>query len=374
VKPGDRLRIEVLDALPGRPLSGIRIVRPDGTISLGFYGDLQVTGLYRNEIKAKLVNHMRKYITDEALGLIEFDEEIPLRPKLTKDAQGREILQRIKPADTDRVFVDDSVDQATSLDDMNERLVKLEESIRQLTSRLDGSSPAGTDAKKPEAGTERVPGPTTPERAASEEANPEQAQERNTGLEASPFRGGFPSLYRLVKLLRIEEKNLEEQERLAKLGKADATAVAKARSSFEHSKQLIPAMVREARQTVEAASKHLAAAIAEESSPQGSKAKDSTRIEAVRSRLEEQRRLFKEGKISEEEFRDAEGDYQTLYRHSDELDPPVASKEACESDLEIARTELEFAEILERRYLGAPLKDPPKDATPKQAGGMAPRP
>lgn len=36
VKPGQVLAVEVLEALPGRPIAGDRVVRPDGTISLGF--------------------------------------------------------------------------------------------------------------------------------------------------------------------------------------------------------------------------------------------------------------------------------------------------------------------------------------------------
>jgi RNA polymerase sigma factor (sigma-70 family) len=363
-KPGDRLRIEVLEALPGRPISGIRIVRPDGTISLGFYGDLEVAGLDRNEIKAKLVNHLRKYLTDEFLGLIEFDEQLPLVPKFTKDAQGREVLQRIKPADTDRVFVDDSVDQATSLENMNERLDKLEESIRQLVSRLDGSGPTRTDAKKSDVGKDPSPAPTRAERPGSEEAKPEQTPQGNAGVDASPFQAGFPSWHDLADLLRTQRKFLDEQEGLAKLGKAEPTAVAKARSAFEHSKQLIPAMIQQAREAVEEASKQLNAAIAEESSPQGRRAKESSRLEAARLRLEEHRRLLKEGKILEEALRDAEGDYQTLARHSDELDPPVG-KRACELHLEIARSELEFAEMLEKKYLGAPPKAPLKAAKPQ---------
>ena len=39
VEPPDLLIVEVLDALPGRPISGERLVRPDGKISLGFYGE-----------------------------------------------------------------------------------------------------------------------------------------------------------------------------------------------------------------------------------------------------------------------------------------------------------------------------------------------
>ena len=45
VEPPDVLLIEVLEALPGRPITGERLVRPDGTISLGFYGDVHVRGL-----------------------------------------------------------------------------------------------------------------------------------------------------------------------------------------------------------------------------------------------------------------------------------------------------------------------------------------
>ena len=39
------LQVEVLEALPGRPISGEqRLVRPDGTISPGYYGDIDVAG------------------------------------------------------------------------------------------------------------------------------------------------------------------------------------------------------------------------------------------------------------------------------------------------------------------------------------------
>jgi polysaccharide export outer membrane protein len=42
IEPPDILLVEVLEALPGRPIFGERLVRPDGTISLGFYGDVYV--------------------------------------------------------------------------------------------------------------------------------------------------------------------------------------------------------------------------------------------------------------------------------------------------------------------------------------------
>ena len=54
VEPPDIIRIEVLECLPGRPITGERLVRPDGTISLDFYGDLYVAGLTLSEIKELL--------------------------------------------------------------------------------------------------------------------------------------------------------------------------------------------------------------------------------------------------------------------------------------------------------------------------------
>src|SRR5262249_35178312 len=92
VEPPDLILVEVLEALPGRPIYGERLVRPDGKISLGFYGDVYVAGLTTTEIKEKIVLHLRKQIPDEVLGLIELDE----------DGNPKEI----EPRDSNRVFVD----------------------------------------------------------------------------------------------------------------------------------------------------------------------------------------------------------------------------------------------------------------------------
>ena len=92
VEPPDLITVEVLEALPGRPISGERLVRPDGKISLGFYGEIYVAGLTTMEIKEKIVLHLRKFIPDEVLGLIEQDEK------------GNWV--EIEPKDTNRVFVD----------------------------------------------------------------------------------------------------------------------------------------------------------------------------------------------------------------------------------------------------------------------------
>lgn len=93
VEPPDLLIVEVLEALPGRPISGERLVRPDGKISLGFYGEVYVAGLTTDEIKEKIVLHLRKYLPDEVLGLVELD------PNGGKSKE-------IAPRESNRVFVD----------------------------------------------------------------------------------------------------------------------------------------------------------------------------------------------------------------------------------------------------------------------------
>jgi polysaccharide export outer membrane protein len=93
VEPPDLIRIEVLEALPGRPVTGERLVRPDGKVSLDFYGDLFVAGLTTDEIKEKVIIHLRKFIPDATLGLVEVDPET-----------GK--VREIAPRDSDRVFVE----------------------------------------------------------------------------------------------------------------------------------------------------------------------------------------------------------------------------------------------------------------------------
>jgi RNA polymerase sigma factor (sigma-70 family) len=92
VQIGDKLIIEVVEALPGRPISGERVVRADGKISLGFYGELYVAGMTPMEIKEKVIYRMRKFLPDEVLGLVEAGE-------------GGKVLA-IPPRDSNRVFVD----------------------------------------------------------------------------------------------------------------------------------------------------------------------------------------------------------------------------------------------------------------------------
>jgi polysaccharide biosynthesis/export protein len=102
VEPPDLLLVEVLEALPGRPISGERLVRPDGKISLGFYGDIYVAGLTLPEIKEKVIRRLQTFLHDEALGLVDIDPE-KLQPKI--DPKTKQPVA-IDPKESDTVFVD----------------------------------------------------------------------------------------------------------------------------------------------------------------------------------------------------------------------------------------------------------------------------
>jgi protein involved in polysaccharide export with SLBB domain len=81
VEPSDLILVEVLEALPGRPISGERLLRPDGTISLGFYGDIHVKGLTLPQMKVAVIKLLRPYLEDLSLGLIFPDSELEPRPE-----------------------------------------------------------------------------------------------------------------------------------------------------------------------------------------------------------------------------------------------------------------------------------------------------
>ncbi len=93
VEPPDIIRIEVFEALPGRPITGERLVRPDGTVSLDFYGDIYVAGLTVSQIKEKVIIHLREFLSDELLGLVTTD---PFTGE----------VRTYEPVESDLVFVD----------------------------------------------------------------------------------------------------------------------------------------------------------------------------------------------------------------------------------------------------------------------------
>ncbi len=102
VEPPDMLIVEVLETLPGRPISGERLVRPDGRISLGFYGEVYVAGLTiaRGEGEDRpppAEVHQRR----DPRAWSNIDE----RRRVQAGRQGQSIIFK-DPKDTDRVFVD----------------------------------------------------------------------------------------------------------------------------------------------------------------------------------------------------------------------------------------------------------------------------
>ena len=91
VEPPDKIVVEVLEALPGRPITGERLVRPDGTISLGYYGQVHVDSLTTGQIKVKVIEHLLEFLTAAQLGL-----------EVTKDDK----FLTVPPPKSTKVFVD----------------------------------------------------------------------------------------------------------------------------------------------------------------------------------------------------------------------------------------------------------------------------
>ena len=160
IKPGQVLDVEVLEALPGRPITGERVVRPDGTISLGFYGDLHVAGLNRLQAKVKLVELLRKFISDDTLGLC----------RLSIQTNKYHLVPAV---DSSRIFVDESnnfhpegvakavrprtnpglpfaVDSTINrLDNLDEKLESVIKELKELKAPKPPGEPASTPASPP---------------------------------------------------------------------------------------------------------------------------------------------------------------------------------------------------------------------------------
>jgi len=77
IQPTDRLQIDMKRALlPGRPIFGKRLVRPDCRVSLGFYGEVYVAGLTEAEARQKIALYLLKFLNDPTLGQVR---ELPGR-------------------------------------------------------------------------------------------------------------------------------------------------------------------------------------------------------------------------------------------------------------------------------------------------------
>lgn len=69
IEPPDLLTVELLKSMPDRPLVGERLVRQDGTINLGFYGELKVAGLTIQEAREKVKEHLAQFIRNPIVNL-----------------------------------------------------------------------------------------------------------------------------------------------------------------------------------------------------------------------------------------------------------------------------------------------------------------
>ncbi len=131
LQPGQQLQVEVLEALPGRPITGTRIIRPDGTISLGYYGDLLVAGLNRDQIKVKLLEQLYKLISEQTLGFC-----VASGPSFDQ-------VKWLPAFETNRVFVDESINFAPPDSDLREQVKALSTKVDQLLKQTPASSAGG---------------------------------------------------------------------------------------------------------------------------------------------------------------------------------------------------------------------------------------
>jgi RNA polymerase sigma factor (sigma-70 family) len=105
VDPPDMITVEVLEAIPGRPISGERLVRPDGKITLNWYGEVYVAGLTPLEIKEKVILHLRKYLSDEQLGLVMPDPERPGRSRAVSAIDSTRVYVNVEAYNSKNYYV-----------------------------------------------------------------------------------------------------------------------------------------------------------------------------------------------------------------------------------------------------------------------------
>jgi polysaccharide export outer membrane protein len=67
VEPPDILLVESSRGLPTQPVRGQHLVRPDGTINLGIYGSVYVTGMTLDQIKAAIAPAIASRLDKEAV-------------------------------------------------------------------------------------------------------------------------------------------------------------------------------------------------------------------------------------------------------------------------------------------------------------------
>ena len=101
LEPPDLVLVEVLEALPGRPISGERLVRPDGKITLGFYGEVYVAGLTLRKSRKRSSS---TYASTSPTRLSGWSTSTPKRESRSSIKAGKPVL--IDPKDSITVFID----------------------------------------------------------------------------------------------------------------------------------------------------------------------------------------------------------------------------------------------------------------------------
>ena len=97
VFPPDIVSVEVASALPGRPITGSRLVMPDGKMSLGYYGKVEVAGLTPHEIGRAVAIHLRHYFPADAKGIsIDVVKVNSRRPNLVDWLTGKVRFKDVK--------------------------------------------------------------------------------------------------------------------------------------------------------------------------------------------------------------------------------------------------------------------------------------
>ena len=91
----DILQVKSTSALPGRPIIGERLVRPDGTISLGYYGSVYVAGLTRREIRQVVARQLRRSVSGVSSEDISVSV-VPRRPNIIDWLTGKARLNQVR--------------------------------------------------------------------------------------------------------------------------------------------------------------------------------------------------------------------------------------------------------------------------------------
>lgn len=69
IEPPDILLVEAIPSLPDQPVQGEHLVRPDGTINLGTYGSVQVSGMTLDQARAAIHDKLSQYIKNVKLNV-----------------------------------------------------------------------------------------------------------------------------------------------------------------------------------------------------------------------------------------------------------------------------------------------------------------